>query len=187
MVDIDYLDTIGRAQSELSNVAASPVGEVVKKFAEQTIQQMKDNLDDSGRVATGGLKQSLSFDFKSEGGTVTIDFIADDYWDFINSGVDGTQNKAGVINQFGKIYSFHDVAQTASDGLTFQESIQLWMASKGIKAEDGNQEGLAFVIMRAVKRKGIRANEFVNDVFTVDAINKFEDEIFEAYRLMLIS
>lgn len=185
MAITDYLKTIGRARDQFSNVASSPIGDVVSKFASTSIQQMKDNLAAAGKIATGGLQQSLTFDVKAEGNTVIIDFIADDYWDFVNSGVSGTTGSIALQNVFGQTYSFSDQAKTQSSGLNFTESIELWMATRGIVPNDGNTKSLAFVIMQSIKRKGITPTPFVNEVLSDENLSKLDDQVFEAYRKMM--
>lgn len=171
----EFLESIGRAKTELGS-ASSPVGKVVQIFATDMIKVMKDNL--ASRNATGSLSQSLGFDFKTIDGNVELDFFANDYWDFINSGVDGTENT------FGSPYSFSQIAKTQSSGLTFKESLTLWMASKGIVPEDGDFNSLAFVMMRSIKLNGITPNHFVDEALTEQEISKFQNDLVNAYKSM---
>ncbi len=78
------------------------------------------------------------------------------------------------------------MAKTSSGaGLNFKESISLWMISKGITAEDGDQESLAYVIMQSVKRKGIKPTEFVNKVLNEEALKQLESEVADAFIKMV--
>lgn len=178
---LDYLQTLGRAREQIKEVAKTPVGEVLKNFAQDSINLMKEKVP----KATGTLSQSLIVNFSQEDGIVDVNFLADDYWDYINSGVVGTETDPGVItNQFGSTYSFAQVAKVqSSQGLNFKESISLWMISKGIQADD--MDSLAFAIMQSVKRKGKKASKFVTDTFTEESIKQLESDIADAFLKIL--
>jgi len=176
-MSLEYLQTLGRAKENVSK-ASSPVGLVAQKFATDMIAQMKANVAPSN--ATGALSASLSFNFGvSEEGQLELDFLAEDYWDFINSGVNGYQGN------FGSAYSFAEYAKTGTDGQTFQESLKAWFAAKGIVAEDGDYDSLAFVVMQSVKKKGIEATHFMDKAITDKAITQFENDLFNAFNSML--
>jgi hypothetical protein len=178
-MSLEYLKTIGKAKEGItSSLNTSPVGKVASKFAIDMIQEMKNNVSPSN--ATGALSASLSFEFGTgEAGVLELDFLAEDYWDFINSGVNGFQGN------FGSAYSFAEYAKTGTDGQTFNESIKAWMAAKGIVAEDGDYDSLAYVIMQSVKKNGIEATHFVDKALTDKAISTLENDLFNAFQTML--
>ncbi len=195
---LEYLKTIGRAKELISEVAQSPVGEVTKMFATNMIQRMKDQLASANRNANGSLSQSLSFEIEQgEGRSFTIEFLANEYWDFINSGVNG------VERNFGSPYSFKTLNPSPEmlDSFTGTGSLRGWMAARGITTlsyinKDGKNinkslstekdfEQAAWVFAKAVKRNGIRPTAFLDDTFNEEALEKFEDDIFEAFEKML--
>lgn len=178
-MSLEYLKTIGKAKEGISSsLKTSPVGRVASKFAIDMISEMKNNIAPSN--ATGALSASLSFNFGvGENGGLELDFLAEDYWDFINSGVNGFQGN------FGSAYSFAEYAKTPTDGQTFNESIKAWMAAKGIVAEDGDYDSLAYVIMQSVKKNGIEATHFVDKAITDKEIEKLEIDLYNAFNSML--
>jgi len=178
-MSLEYLKTLGRARQSLKTVASTPVGEVLSKFAQYQVDTMKSL---QKRYATGSLNSSITFApfTRDEDGVMSVEFLANDYWDFINSGVNGLQNN------YGSPYSFAQYAKSvSSDGLNFKESIGLWIQSKGIYAEDENYDGLAYVIMRAVKEKGIKPNHFLDETFSDEALEQLEENIFKAFQEMV--
>lgn len=177
---LSYLDQLGKTSKELKE-ASSPVGKATQEFVQKSINQMRAKAP----KATGGLASSIDFEFATESGTIIVNFLADDYWDFVNSGVQGTQGGSAVTNVHGSTYSFADVAKQQSQGISFQESLKLWIQAKGLIAPDGNYDGLAYVIMRAVKRKGIKPTNFVNDVMSEKNIEAFQEAIYQAYKKMI--
>ena len=152
---------------------------------------MKKKLADKGRVASGSLGQSIAPSIFQEDGNLILEIEMNNYWDFINQGVNGTQQN------WGSEYMFRPLAKTPSAGAdTFKESILDWMTFKGIDSlswqdkegefvtkflvtEEDYQQA-AFVIMRAVKKKGIEPSFFVDEVINEEAFEHLEIDIQEA-------
>lgn len=182
MAGKEYLEKLNLGIKKISKIANTEVGVVMATFADETITKMKS----LAPKAEGTLAASIAYKFAIKEGVVEIDFLADDYWDYINSGVDGFEQSAGAIpNQYGTTYSFAAIGKTQSSGINFKESISLWMMSRGITADDGDQESLAFVIMQSIKRRGIAPTEFVNKTLTEEAINEFASDLADAFVKLL--
>lgn len=180
-VNSNYLKELGRSKEMLQKAPANtPVGKAVAQYVETSIIQMKDALTSAGRVSSGELQSSINAEIKTENEAVIVDFIFADYWDFVNEGVNG------LTNNFGSPYSFSQIAKVpSSGGLTFPESIKRWITERGLEAEDGNYEGLAWVIMQSVKRKGLRPSNFVNDVINDESIEALEESLLDAFEKMI--
>lgn len=194
---LEYLKTLGRAKELISEVAQSPVGEVAQMFAADMIQRMKNQLASENRNASGTLSQSLAFEIESQGGRdFTVQFLAEDYWDFINSGVNG------IERSFGSPYSFRTLNPSPRmlDAFTGTGSLRGWMAARGITSlsyidkngkavnksltTEKDFEQAAWVFAKAVKKNGIRPTRFLDDSITDEVINKFEDDITQAFQSM---
>ena len=179
---LEYLDKLGKAKDRLKNIADTPVGEVLYQFANDSIQKMRA----IAPTSSGKLKTSLIWQPVNEEGKQGIDFIADDYWDYVNSGVDGISQSAGALpNKYGTTYSFSQPAKTSSVGMSFKQSISTWIIERGIKAEDNDYDGLAFVIMQSIKRKGIKPRPFVNNVLNEKTFAELEKSIADAFLKMV--
>jgi hypothetical protein len=190
-MSLAYLEQIGKAKDKVKQIANTSLGRVAKEFAEQSVETMKDGVP----TASGTLKASIGVEFKAEGTTFSIQFLADDYWDFINSGVDGVQRSSGaLINEFGDTYSFKTLnpSKKMVDEFSGQGSMQNWLASKGITSltfggethqlvTDSDYRGAAYVFARAVKRHGIKPSEFVNNAFTEEKLQAFDEAILDAF------
>lgn len=194
---LEYLKTVGEAKKMISEVGNSPIGELSKVFAEDMIQRMKDQLSEQDRNASRSLSQSLTFNFELEGKELTVEFLANDYWDFINSGVNGLERS------FGSAYSFRTLNPSPAmlDSFTGTTSLRGWMAARGITSlsytnKDGEYiskqlstekdfEQAAYVFARSVKKNGIKPSNFLDNSITPEALEKFQDEIFNAFNNML--
>lgn len=144
-------------------------------FADEVIKSAKRHLgrrkigkNRSYGVATGSLKRSLTYRVRVRGEEIRqITFgakgKANDYAPFLHWGVDGTRKSQK--SPFFK-YKF--------DNPSKKHRIQLmkWIRAKGIRARDEkgrfkkqSPESLAFVLGRAVKRKGIVGLRFYEKAF----------------------
>jgi len=193
----EYLKSLGRVREGLKNVPNTPIGQVLKDFSEEMIDGMKDELAADDRNATGSLSSSLRFEINNVDGGVSVEFLANDYWDFINSGVNGVQN------QFGSPYSFRSLNPSPQllSSLTGTGSLRGWMAAKGITTlsytdKDGNQihknlttendfKSAAWVFAKAIKRNGIKPSGFVDNVFNEERLDKLEEDLMDAFVSML--
>jgi hypothetical protein len=192
-MSFDYLKTLGKAADELKTVGKSPLGEVARLFAKEAVDQMKTEVP----KGNGSLAASLTFEFEQSEGQILIKFLADDYWDFINSGVDGINQSSGaIINQFGDTYKFKtsnpspSMVEAFGGGANYgkdgeQGNMQNWMASKGLIAENGDYNSLAFAIAKSVKQKGIKSTPFINNALSENKIQAFEQALLDAFESII--
>jgi hypothetical protein len=197
-----YLDKWGKAKDDLNDIGSTPVGKVLTEFIQNQITEMKSEL--SSRRATGSLAQSITFQFKTGENGISAEILMNDYWDFINSGVDGISQKGHArTNVYGQAYSFKTAFPSAKmiDSFTGTGSLRGWMATKGITSitytnadgeeitkqlsTDSDFRGAAYVLARATKQKGIKPTPFVDNVFTDEAIEQLQEDIFKAFESML--
>lgn len=194
-MSLAYLEQIGQAREAVKTIAETAVGKVVQEFAQDATDEMREEVP----AASGTLKASIGFEFKTDGESISIAFLADDYWDYINSGVDGVERSSGaLVNQFGDTYSFKTLnpSKKMVDAFAGGGSMQNWLASKGITSltyggethslvTDADFRGAAYVLARATKRHGIKPTPFVNNALSEDKIEAFEQAILDAFETMI--
>lgn len=184
-----YLNQIGKAKDQVKTESDSPIHNILKQWSENAIAQMKANTP----KGSGALAASIGFKFGNDGGILTVDFTADDYWDFVNSGVDGVRQSAGAkTNKFGETYSFKsEVPGRAMVDAFMGKGKQNWLASKGITSltyggetyqlvTEADYRAAAFVFARAVKRKGIKPSSFVESGINEESIKQLEELLIDA-------
>lgn len=176
---LEYLENLGRTKEALKMGPLSPVQKVLKEWSEARIAKAIEVLTTgtNSHNGSGSLAQSIGFN-PPTGNPLTLEFLMNDYWDYINKGVNGTI--AGV----GSTYSFSDVAkQPTTSGMNFKESIGQWIKSKGIHPDNGESQedydSLIYAIMIMVKRFGITPNHFVDIAFSEEEISDLEDKILD--------
>lgn len=184
-----YLKEIGSKRSEIKLKSKSPIHRIMEKWSKTAVNTMKKNTP----KASGALAASISFKFGNEDGIITVDFLADDYWDYVNSGVDGFIRSADAIeNKFGDTYSFKsEIPSRKMVDAFLGGDKRNWMASKGITSltyggetyqliTDEDYRGAAFVLARAVKRHGIQPSNFVASGINEKTIKQLEELLIEA-------
>ena len=169
--------------SELNKVLLAFSDDVVKS-AKRHLGGRKIGKNKNYGVASGQLKRSLSYKIRVRGNDIReVTFGAKGkaakYAPFINFGVNGTQkNQKSPFS-----YRYENPSRKHRDAL------KRWIKQKGIKARDAkgrfkksSADSLAFVIGRAVKRKGIVGLRFYEKAYAAVSKRyqaKFGDAIAE--------
>lgn len=192
---LDYLEQIGQAREKIKTLADTALGKVSQAFAEEAIKEMRDTVPTASKT----LQSSIGLKFSQDGDILSYEFLADDYWDFINSGVDGVQQSAGaIINQFGNTYSYKTLnpSKKMVDAFSGGDSMQNWLASKGITSltfdgktkhlvTDADYKAAAYVLARGTKKHGIKPTPFINNAFTEDKMQAFEEALLDAFETII--
>lgn len=173
----------------------TPVERILAAWTALTIRDMKQGLRSKGRRSSGALEASIAPRpiTTDDQGNLFVEIEMEDYWDFINQGVNG------IRMDWGSEYLYRKTANTpSSGGLTFPQSIQRWIAEQGIQSLSWTDKNTgevvtkflkteedfiqaSFVIMRGVKKHGIEPSFFVDNALTDDSLDELADGIAEAY------
>jgi hypothetical protein len=182
-------------------MANSPLNEIMQRFGAAVVERAMLNLGvyrtvrgkKRRAVATDTLRNSLAFYY--DGRSSKIQFFAKgkaaNYADFVEQGVNGTRGNVGSP------YSFRSGGGGGQkvDGMgVMQKAIYDWMSIKGIKprnkngsfasfktvqAKENAKKGMAFNIMRSIRRRGIPPLFYWRDAVN-DMIVEFEPEFVAA-------
>ena len=169
--DFDWLGSkFGTATENLRAKAGTKVEETIAEWLRERIEVAQAELESNNRNASGSLSASIRpKDLVTNGEEVLVEVIAEDYWDFINQGVNGT------IGNFGSPYSFRNLGVGMKMHQAFKEFIQL----RGIQPREPEMDydQLAYVLARATKKKGIKATPFMDEGFSEEAIKDLADRL----------
>ena len=169
--DFDWLGSaFGTATENLRAKAGTKVEETIAEWLRDRIDVAQGELEQNNRVGTGALQQSIRpKDLVTNGEEVLIEVIAEDYWDFINQGVNGT------INKFGSPYSFENLGV----GLKMQQAFKEFIQVRGItpREPEMDYDQLAYILARSVKKKGIKKTPFMDEAFSPEAIKDLADRL----------
>lgn len=127
------------------------------KVQDDLTQSLKNKIT---TVTPKGLEQSIVFDIKVLGSEYQFELKMNDYWKFVDKGVQGSggvkkDGRAWASKNSTSPYRFNDKKPPISE-------LEPWSNAQGINP---------FIVQQSVFRKGIRATNFFTDVVDENLIN----------------
>lgn len=165
---------VSRADTaELDN---NSIQDVLIKIRQETIDELVRSLENVDRVSSGVLSQSIEVDLPEDGkGGISFILSMEDYWKFVDEGVNGTKNSRG--SQFG--YKKKNIKQAAVKEFIANRGIGLgdlathYTNKKGLRVPrktklpaEKARNTLAWLIGRSISEKGTAPTNFYSDVIT---------------------
>ena len=163
------------------------IEEVLTRFGSNLIKQARANLNKKGKKAKGTLFNEMSYELEktSNGVKFKMDFgSAEDYWIFVDQGVQGAGGFKGSGKKRGQGSPFKFGRKQPP-----LRAIMPWISIKGIKGRDKKgrfikKESLAFLIARSIKQKGLERTLFISKPYE-EMLEDLKDELAEAVALDL--
>jgi hypothetical protein len=156
----------------ISNLAYK-VAEMVK----QSINDARSHDDSQGSALAGSVKVKLI----NTGNSVGFSILANEYWDYFNSGVDGTKTKRAVKNKLGGRYAFKGKGintEWVKDKVTLKKIDK----SKGANRYESALKSARFLIGRSMALHGIKPHPFLDDVLTDANKKEWNRQMTEAFK-----
>lgn len=156
----------------------------IERYAKYVIEQSKQNLKKPKKPfgqstnASGTLSKSLEYRIEGK----KIKFLSEDYGEFIDKGVRGSESSYPQTSQAQTKAKEHFKFRTGPHSSVFDK----WIKQKGIRGRDKKtgrfitNKSLTYLIARSIGKKGIRATLFFTKPFN-RGLDLFGDEIAEAY------
>tara|TARA_R100000458_G_C8264951_1_gene240103 strand:+ start:1426 stop:2013 length:588 start_codon:yes stop_codon:yes gene_type:complete len=162
-------------------------GKQVKRYARMILEQ---------RGKGGTLKDSIDYNVHTSGNNVGVDIIvnppADEYWAYIESGVEGREKKLPNVGKNSDLFGFPNFkfkGKNIAEGV-----IQSWIKKKGIRGRvnkkwksAGNKGGqyitdksFAFLIGRSIATRGLPWTGFLSQPILTQNQN-LTNELLEAF------
>ena len=162
----EALDNIGKLKKEFKSTSDNPLHQLMLDISNRIVKTMQEQLKKPNSILSQSITHSpIVID---ETGNISINIQANEYWDFVNQGVNGWQQ-----NQ-GSEYTFKDTFPSYK----MQESIQDWEGRNGIgDADDFKSISIGIAII--VKKFGIKPTHFVDVVLSDSFINEIAREVSE--------
>ena len=178
---MSYLENVGKERGDVKTIIETEVALIAGEIAKQVIDDLKLNIPKGSGALASSIAHTLSVD---KDGSLIVEISGLDYWDYVNSGVDGVKRSAGaIVNQFGEVYRFKYLNPSGAmvDAIRGVGTKQNWLASAGLIAKDGNYESLAYAIGTAVKRDGIKPADFVEQALNEQSLSAFDRALLDAF------
>lgn len=158
--------TLGQSNDVLNARANSPLTELLQIIANDVISDLQKKLDEYDVNASSRLKQSMVvLPVEAGANEVSVKISAEDYWKFINYGVNG----------WGRQYSGAFPSQPSPK----LEDIKQWMSFRGITLapQFSNYDSMAFAIIRSIDKNGKQPRPFYSDVVNMQLIKEIKEPI----------
>ena len=157
--DFDWLGgTTDKLRDNLRAKAGTKVEQTIKEWVRERID-----------IAQSVLASIKPKNLVTNGEEVLVQVIAEDYWDRLNKGVNGT------LKNWGSPYSFDSMGLTNE----FRNRIKTWTRDRGItpKEPEMSQDDLAYVIAKSVRKKGVMPVPFMDEGFSEEAIKDLAERL----------
>jgi hypothetical protein len=185
--DLDWLgQTTKNLRENLRTTPNSAVERTLYSWVIERIEIAQNILERDGKLRSGSLIPSIRPDIVLKETEAFVKIMAEDYWDYVNSGVDGfyPEGKGKAIdNVFGSKYSFKNLG-VSRDMIS---SLKQWVQKRGITELMGQniviaegvdiENSIAFALAKSIKKKGIESVPYMNEAFGEEAIKDLASRI----------
>ncbi len=145
-----------------------------KKWLDGVIKLAKQNLANSGAIASDSLSASIDFEpITLTDTSFVVAIVANDYWKFVDLGVKGEVSSSRAPNS---PFQYRDKRPPI-------RPIQEWIAVKSIPLEGRDKQAanrsFAINIANKIRREGLRATNFMSNAVTEDMVAVLTENIAE--------
>lgn len=152
--------------------------DLLGNFGELLVQQMQKNLDDKNKNASSLLRESILLHFGENEVSITME----DYWKFVDKGVQGNGKGKKRLKGVGSPYKFTNKMPPVSAlkqyimnrGISIKGySDKKRSLRKGIRNKPNNPiDNAAFLMARSIQQSGIEASYFYSSVVNEKAFKE---------------
>ena len=149
------------------------------KAGKELRRRMRQSLSQRGKNASGSLSKSLSYEqYVDKRYGPRLVMTGDSYATFVDQGVTGTGNNlqpGETVARSRSNYAFKRNKKSIPSSV-----VERWMGQKGLRGRDPKtgrflkKKSSAFLIARAIHRRGLQPTGFIEDT-----VKRYEPEMFE--------
>lgn len=158
-----------------------------KDLVEDTKTAIDTAISADGGGQTSNLSGSVNYKVLNQGGNISFQLTMNDYWDYQDKGVNGTDVNHGSKYKFkGKninqkaILAFVTARHMKIELTPKNKELNKSLRTKGIRQQhkklsiEQRKKTLAFIIGRSVAKKGIEPLRFMEKVITQDRLDQLK-------------
>jgi len=186
--NVAFYTNVGTERSEVQMLPLNVVEAMIGLYTIKFIEEANQNLAQTNSVSSGKLQDSLGFKNTFTGQKYTVDYLAEDYFRFVDEGVQGTgpgsinntspfryKNKMPPPNAIEKWLKQNRGKGRVSDVRKYgSEGVE----KKSIKTNISDKT-LSFIIARSIKRKGLKATGFWSKAWA-ETFKDFDQQMSKA-------
>ena len=168
---------------------AKSVEDIFLKYRADLIQDLRESLINVNRDQPGDLLQSIDGFIKVESNNISFELVMNDYWKFVDKGVDGWKQSRGSeykykkngkripLDAMKKFIKFRGLVPKSVAKPNKRVNKKL-----GAKKINAAYESYAWALGAVIKRDGLRPTHFFTNVINEDLKDKLTKEISEALK-----
>jgi hypothetical protein len=150
------------------------VQKALSKFGKHVVKESRTALTKRKKNASKALYNSIKYDLDVSKNSFRLAFFMEDYGQFVDKGVSGTQKK------YNTPYSYRDKQPPS-------RVFEKWIKQKGIRGRDKEgkfitTKSLSFLISRSIFRNGMKPSLFFTKPFE-SAFKKLPDDLVQKFGL----
>ena len=165
------IPNVGVSNAILENKGSSPLDQLMLDLTLSVTDQLRKKLVDYDiNTSSLGLSHSIQpTEVTHENGILTIGIKAEDYWKYVNYGVNGEKINRGAPNW----------GTQRNNGKSFHQNILEWIPKRGLIKPDkfDTYEAFAWAIRRKIIDNGKEARPFFSDVVNEKLVNFMRPQI----------
>ena len=169
-----YLD------SELTNPKQGGILWVLQEFGNDIRKDLQTELKNSEGYVSGDLYNHINFDVTAFGSTMNFTLKLEDYFDYVNKGVNGTRsvrnNTPYSYKATSKIPFKYAKDWMNNKGLFVTKGTTITSIATGKSYKAGSRDSQALAMAQSWKHKGTKGNHFYDKVVTEDRIKKLRND-----------
>ena len=168
---------------------AKTVEDIFLKYRADLIQDLRESLINVNRDQPGDLLQSIDGFIKVESNNISFELVMNDYWKFVDKGVDGWKQSRGSeykykkngkripLDAMKKFIKFRGLVPKSVAKPNKRVNKKL-----GAKKINAAYESYAWALGAVIKRDGLRPTHFFTNVINEYLKDKLTKEISEALK-----
>lgn len=146
--------------------------QILEDYVDVIHDALVKSLEANDRYASASLAQSIEAKVKIFGQSISLQVFMNDYWKFVDRGVNGTQRKRNSEYSFKKLNVDKKamLKHIANRGINTKDLEKFYTNKKGLKVARKKpleaqkaRNTLAFLIGRKIASQGIEATNFVEE------------------------
>lgn len=168
---------------------AKTVEDIFLKYRADLIQDLRESLIAVNRDQPGNLLESIDGFIKVESNNISFELVMNDYWKFVDKGVDGWKQSRGSEYKYkrnGKRIPLDAMLKLIKFRGLVPESVakpnKRVNKKLGAKKINSARESYAWALGAVIKRDGLRPTHFFTNVINESLKQRLTKEISEALK-----
>lgn len=157
----------------------SAISQVLNDFGNEMKQSLKAALLKDGAYVSGDLAEQIEFPAVIQGQGFLFQLKLKDYYDYVNQGVSGTENKRNTpysYMQSSKI-PFYFAKQWMNNKNIFVTPGATLTSKAGKQYKAGSKDSQAFAMARSWKEHGTKGSRFYDETVTEARLDKLKKDL----------